>query len=282
MDSKARSIEYLGGTWAVEHILRLNPPPTAGASLIADGLAFELGGAPLFADEIRHKLGQDRPRLLDTDGVEGAERLDNDSLGGRVGGKLARLRYSLPLRIADATGYLHRFNGAVVFEMTAKGGASLERLLRAGIVSPAVNAWAVAEAGSAAFTSLRRAGLPAVAAGSIRHFLLLKRARAVVSVSVDNHLPFPDRVLGKSWSNVYLNDTPLGARDYWTLNPSHVDLIAADNAEERQRLCGDGGYYRFFPEETLLLTGYRDRLIAGAFSADDSTTLNGIVDALPG
>lgn len=255
LETKARRVEYLGSSWAYQHILRLSPAkPDAVTLTSADGFVFELDGRPLPAAGIRAELGQTRPG-----GVVAPSSTPAPSGIARARRKLSRLRYSLPLRLAAATGYSKRFAEAWVFSDEAGGASWLPKMCRSlrDARSGAPNVWCVI--GSASERPALR-GLRTLRRGSVRHFILMKHARLLAGTGVSHRerQPFPEGMLEPRWSFLYLPPVPPASREYRRLNPLPIDAIAANDEEERLLLAGDGGDYRFLPGEVPLLPGYRE------------------------
>ena len=273
LETKVRRVEYLGSTWLFERLLRLAPAAPETVALGSDGgFGFELGGRPLPAREIRARLGQRHPAAGAPSGGDrprgGRARPGAAALRRRLGGLrrvLGRLRLSVPLRLAAATGASRRYAGAWVLS-DAEGLAPWLPELCRGLDAAAAGdppVWYVAERGAR-----RRAlaGVRAVRRGSARHFVLMKHARVLASTGLSRaeRQPFPPEVLAEGWRRVHLPVEAPGPRAYRRLNPAPVDAIVAADEAERDRYAADGGDYRFLPSEVLLLPGFRGGTVAAS------------------
>jgi glycosyltransferase involved in cell wall biosynthesis len=273
-EAKARRVEYLGTTWTYQHILRLSPAePGAAVLSSSDGFVFELGGRPFTAAEIRAKLGQSKPR-----GAAAPQpSAPVPSRASQLRRAIARLRYSVPLRLAAVTGYGRRFAGAWVFSDEAGGASWLPEMCRSlhEARPDAPNIWCVVDTAPD-----RRAfrGLRTVRSGSVRHFILMKHARLLVATGLSprERQPFPAGVLARTWRFVYLPPDAPGLRDYRRINPLQIDAIAADDHDEGALYASDGGDYRFLPSEVVLLPGYRRGTIRGEEAREAFETCSGM------
>lgn len=256
VEAKTRRVEYLGGIWLHQHLLLLKRAPGGEAVAVRSGGAFdfELGGVPLPAAEIRRELGQQKPAAPP---VQSPPR-PAGSRGMSLIDSLKRLRFSAPLRLARMSGYSKRFSAACVFSETSGDSPWLTALCgtAARDSSNGVNAWLVVEQGD----NRRANGVRTVRRGSVRHFILMKHARAVVSTgfALSERQPFPPEMLSKHWRFIYAPAESPAAREYRRLNPAPIDAIVAGDAEEEALYAGDGGDYRFFPSEVVVLPGLRE------------------------
>lgn len=267
---KTRAIEYLGATWAYEHVLLVRTAHPDAVRLVASEAAFALNGAALPVWAIRNELGHSKPTQpsppapLSTSAPPSTSGGLRQRLRHRLRHRLRRLKYALPRRLATATGRARRYQAAVLFDLGSGSqratDPTLEGLFAAAVADPGTNAWGLIAADDPRRTKFRAAGMPVVVVGSQQHLLLLTHAVAVVSLRLDYPQPFPADMVPKKWRFVYLPPAAPGPHDYWHLLPWDIDLIAADSEGEAATLAGDGGPYWFNQCEVLRLSGYRAAL----------------------
>lgn len=256
LETKSRRVEYWGRTWVYQHVVHFHPARARGVKLgSSDGFEFEFDGEAFAAGTLRRKSGQEKPKPPSPQPgpVERAPRAQ-----GRPG-VLRRLELSLALRSAALSGRIRRYDGAVVFDLV--DAPELVELYRVVANAGAeLNAWAIAE--EPLLRQLRGEHLPVLRYGGNGHFILMKRARVLVSGSPDERVPFAREVLERRWQYLYAPAADVGEHDYWLVNAKPIDLIAANDEREWTLFAADGGDYRFTPSEVVPLDGYRE-IISG-------------------
>ena len=260
-DCKVRSVQFFGAHWVFEHnvLVDVDEPSAVRFARHLDGgvLALEHDGLAQTIPALRAEM---EPQAVEVAHAEA---------GWRFGGRnwWARKRLGVPLRLANALKWTHRYRDAwVLADRVDQANDNAEVLFRYlhGERSD-INAWFVVDRNVPVYRELRRAGAQVVAYGSFAHFALMKHARIFACSQSDNEsrLPFGPGFMHQTWQFVYLKHGILHTDHHRRFNPMQIHLVLAATDAERAALTRDGGQYRFAPSE-VALTGMprHDRLDA--------------------
>lgn len=225
LSHKARSVDLFGAHWVFEHNVLAE-----GASMFASN--------PIPPAPMRRRMDR---------------------------GWWRRRALSVPLRLAALSGYAERFRGAwVLADRRDQGADNAEALFRyLHEHRPDVNAWFAVDRGHPLYRAFRRGGAKVVPYGSIRHFVLMTRARifACSQSDTESRLPFP---ISETWQFVYLKHGVLHTDHHRRFNPMRIDLVLTATEGEQRALTRDGGGYRFTGAEAELTGMPRHDLLQAA------------------
>ncbi|MFC7766196.1 CDP-glycerol glycerophosphotransferase family protein [Leucobacter soli] len=239
---KTRSVEYLMQHALYEHVLLVRDYRDSEPEFISTTPGFS------FVERIGPILPP-RPAIRSNPLRKFARKLI---------GKIAKMRYAIALRVLNATGYSRRFRDAWLLsdrrEQASDNAEALVRYLTEH--RPDINAWFVLDPKVPAYQRLQADGVKILPYRSMRHFVLAKHARQIVSSQVDkiSMQPFAPRVLGREFSFTYLKHGVVHTDHFRRFNPKLIDLIIASTQDEYRRFTEEGGGYRFV-RDGVQLTG---------------------------
>ncbi|MFD5601031.1 glycosyltransferase family 2 protein [Leucobacter sp. NPDC058333] len=255
---KTRSVEYLEEEWVFQHIVLVESREGTPIRLTCDPhFPLEFDGTALTAARLREKWGLSKPRVLrqkqgEPVRISEISRKQRLSVGlHRVLAKLRRAKYSLPLRWYRLMKNRTAAVGAIVCDLDGIDASARPDVLRciAGI-DPNVPVWIV---GSSLTRAEHRVSTRVIRPGGVRHFVVMKHTRVLITGDANRGVPFPADVLGHTWARVLVLEAELGPHSYWSLNAANVDGVLARSSIQEQVLVADRGRYRFTASEVRVV-----------------------------
>ena len=235
VSEKRRPVEFLGDTWAYQHVLVVRPSRGAPQRLRCDaGFALEFGGEVLGAAELRARAGLAEPIAVQPR-ASSPGRAVPDAAGR--GGRFA----------AFPALALHRLAGrrAWVFAVDERSNSAGCEALCAYVARqvPGVGTWAVLAERSRHAGRLRAAGARVVVAGSPAHLAVMRRADVVCTPRIDRSStdPFPGSGLRRTWRIVLLPSAELDRLSHRDASTARADLVPVSSAVELERVAGRFG-----------------------------------------
>ncbi|MBP1326083.1 GT2 family glycosyltransferase [Leucobacter exalbidus] len=246
--SKVRRVEFLGQTWAYEHIF----------VVVGENISFQcdpgfqllLEGEPHTEHDARIALNQivdfssAKPPLSRPERIRRVLRMSPAQIVGAGRQKLqspavARVRRGVVNGLAAVTGFQKKSAGAWVFSSPAAGDTNIQALVnRLNLSKPEVNAWEVVHDRSAEVSQ------NTVFSGSWQHRHLMRHAQVFVSADLAELAEESVwAAKARSWRRVFMNPEVFHGSAYRRVNAVDLDLVTTSHETEADLLTQPGGDY---------------------------------------